>query len=47
MAKIVIIGGGVSGLSAGIYAQLSGHEAVVCERQAMAGGNLTGWQRGE
>lgn len=47
MAEILIIGGGVAGLSAGIYAQLSGHHATVCERQAVAGGNLTGWQRGE
>ena len=47
MAKILIIGGGVSGLSAGIYAQMDGHQAIVCERCAVAGGNLTGWQRGE
>ena len=47
MAKIAIVGGGVSGLSAGIYAQLSGHMAVICERHHVAGGNLTGWQRGE
>lgn len=47
MAKILIIGGGVSGLSAGIYARLHGHEAVVCERHSVAGGNLTGWKRGE
>lgn len=46
MAKILIIGGGVSGLSAGIYAQLNGHEAIVCERHNVAGGNLTGWDRG-
>ncbi len=47
MAKIVIIGAGVTGLSAGIYAQRNGHTAVVCDRQSVAGGNLTGWQRGE
>lgn len=47
MAKIAIVGGGVSGLSAGIYAQLSGHTATICERHYVAGGNLTGWQRGE
>lgn len=47
MAEILIIGGGVAGLSAGIYAQLNGHHATICERQAVAGGNLTGWQRGE
>lgn len=47
MAKILIVGGGVAGLSAGIYAQLSGHQAVIYERHNVAGGNLTGWQRGE
>ena len=47
MSKILIIGGGVSGLSAGIYARMGGHEVIICERGAMAGGNLTGWQRGE
>lgn len=47
MAKIVIIGGGVSGLSAGIYARINGHYAVVCEKHFEVGGNLTGWQRDE
>ena len=46
MANVVIIGGGVSGLSAGIYTQMSGHHAIVCERHTVAGGNLTGWDRG-
>lgn len=46
MAEIIIIGGGVSGLSAGIYAQLYGHSAVICEKHNIAGGNLTGWRRG-
>ena len=45
MAKILIIGGGVAGLSAGIYARLSGHQAVICEKHFVAGGNLTGWDR--
>ncbi|MBQ8140187.1 MAG: NAD(P)/FAD-dependent oxidoreductase [Clostridia bacterium] len=47
MAKVLIIGGGVAGLSAGIYSELCGQHAVVCERHSAAGGNLTGWQRGE
>lgn len=47
MAKILIVGGGVSGLSAGIYAQLNGLEATVCESRGTAGGNLTGWRRGD
>ena len=47
MADILIIGGGVAGLSAGIYAQLDGHRAVICEKLPTAGGNLTGWRRGD
>ena len=45
MAKILIIGGGVSGLSAGIFARLQGHHAIICEKHDIPGGNLTGWQR--
>ena len=47
MAKILIIGGGVSGLSAGIYARLTGNSATICEKHRVVGGNLTGWQRGD
>ncbi len=47
MARILIIGGGVSGLSAGIYAQKHGHKTIICEQHYKAGGNLTGWQRDE
>lgn len=46
MAKIIIIGGGVAGLSAGIYARLYGYEATIYESHTEPGGNLTGWQRG-
>lgn len=45
MANIAIIGGGVAGLSAGIYARLNGHNASIYERHCKAGGNLTGWDR--
>lgn len=47
MAKILIIGGGVSGLSAGICSRLYGNDVTICEMHSCAGGNLTGWQRGE
>lgn len=47
MTEIIIIGGGVAGLSAGIYAQLNGFKATICEKHNIAGGNLTGWQRGK
>ncbi len=49
MAGIVIIGGGVTGLSAGIHLLADGgqaHRVTVCERHTVPGGNLTGWTRG-
>ena len=46
MAVFLIVGGGVAGLSAGIFAEQAGHHAIVMERCASAGGNLTGWRRG-
>ena len=45
MARIIIIGGGVAGLAAGIRAQQNGYDAVIVERHKAAGGNLTGWDR--
>ncbi|QQO08317.1 phytoene desaturase family protein [Breznakiella homolactica] len=43
--KITIIGGGVSGLSAGIYAQLAGFESSIYEKEPVLGGQCTGWDR--
>jgi phytoene dehydrogenase-like protein len=43
--KIVIIGGGVAGLSAGIYARLNGFEAEIVEMHSIAGGQCTAWNR--
>lgn len=43
--KVAIIGGGVSGLTAGIYAQMCGFESVVYEQHTIVGGELTGWNR--
>ena len=45
MKKVVIIGGGVSGLSAGIYAQQMGYETEIYEKNPMVGGECTGWNR--
>lgn len=45
MTKIAIVGAGVSGLSAGIYALKKGYEVSIYERHYKAGGNLTGWDR--
>ncbi len=45
MKKVVIIGGGISGLTAGIYAQQNGFETEIYEKNAMMGGECTGWNR--
>lgn len=45
MSHVLIIGGGVSGLSAGIFALRNGHKVTICEKYAIPGGHLTSWQR--
>lgn len=45
MASVLVLGGGVSGLSAGIYAQMEGFDVTICEKHFIVGGNLTGWTR--
>ena len=43
--KVVIIGGGVSGLSAGVYALMAGFEVEIYEKNAIPGGECIGWNR--
>ena len=43
---IAIIGGGLSGLSAGCYALASGFETTILEHSAALGGVCTAWSRG-
>ncbi len=43
--KVVIVGGGIAGLSAGIYALKAGFEAVIYEKNAVCGGECMGWNR--
>ncbi|MBN2634219.1 MAG: NAD(P)/FAD-dependent oxidoreductase [Bacteroidales bacterium] len=43
--KIVIIGGGIAGLSAGIYARLNGFETEIIEMHSRTGGQCTAWDR--
>lgn len=45
MASVLVIGGGVSGLSVGIFCLLKGFDVKICEKHSVAGGNLTGWKR--
>ncbi|MEZ4429898.1 MAG: NAD(P)/FAD-dependent oxidoreductase [Nannocystaceae bacterium] len=43
---VVIIGGGLAGLSAGCYALASGFRATILEHNIAPGGVCTAWQRG-
>jgi phytoene dehydrogenase-like protein len=47
MKKVVIIGGGIAGLSAGIYAAQAGFSAELYEKHSIVGGQCTGWRRGD
>jgi len=44
--KVIIIGGGIAGLSAGVYALRCGFDATILESHDIAGGNCTSWRRG-
>lgn len=43
--KLIIIGGGVAGLSTGIYGQLNGFETQIFEMHDKPGGQCTSWDR--
>ena len=43
--KIIIIGGGVAGLSAGIYSRLNGFDTEIIEMHSLTGGQCTAWDR--
>ncbi len=43
--KVVIVGGGVAGLSAGIYSAMNGFETEIIEMHTVAGGQCTAWDR--
>lgn len=43
--SIIIIGGGLTGLSAGCYCQMNGYRTSVFEMHDKTGGVCTGWQR--
>jgi phytoene dehydrogenase-like protein len=45
--KIVIIGSGIAGLSAAVYALKSGYDVEVLEMHDMAGGLAMNWKRGD
>lgn len=43
--SVLIIGGGVAGLAAGIYGQLNGYRTCICEMHSLPGGLCTSWKR--
>jgi phytoene dehydrogenase-like protein len=45
MSSILIIGGGVAGLSAGCYARMNGFDATILEMHNLPGGLCTAWKR--
>lgn len=45
MSKVLVIGAGISGLVAGIYARIAGYEVDIYESHSIVGGNCTGWVR--
>lgn len=45
--EVLVVGAGLSGLSAGIYARLNGFPCRILERHSGPGGVATGWRRGE
>jgi len=45
MKKVIVVGGGVAGLSAGIYARRCGFDVTVIESHSIAGGACTAWKR--
>ncbi len=43
--RVVVIGGGIAGLSAGCYARMCGYEVEVLEAHTLPGGLCTSWTR--
>ena len=44
--KVIIVGAGIGGLSAGCYAQMCGFESEIFEAHNLPGGQCTAWKRG-
>lgn len=44
--SMIVIGGGLAGLSTGCYARMNGWRVRIFERHAVAGGVCTAWKRG-
>ncbi len=44
---MLIIGGGIGGLSTGCYAQMNGYDSHILEMHEIPGGCCTGWEKGD
>lgn len=45
MKKVIVIGAGIAGLSAAVYAKRSGFDVTILESHDIAGGHCTSWER--
>lgn len=45
MKKVVIIGGGIAGMTAGVLLQKAGFQTEIYEKNSLPGGQCTGWKR--
>ena len=45
MKKAVIVGGGIAGMTAGIYLQKAGIQTEIFEKNPVLGGQCMGWKR--
>lgn len=45
MKKVVIVGGGIAGMTAGILLQKAGFQTEIYEKNPIPGGQCTGWKR--
>ena len=45
MKKVIIVGAGIAGLAAGIYARRSGFDTTIYESHIIPGGASTSWRR--
>ena len=43
--RVIIVGAGISGLTAGIYARRSGFDVTILESHNISGGLSTSWKR--
>ena len=43
--SVAIVGGGIAGLCAGIYAQMNGYRSHIYEMHSLPGGLMTAWER--